>query len=370
MNAPRPIRRLGAESPGGLQLPAAVPSAGTAYAPRGVWTDGERVVMCDTGNQRVLIWLTFPTEDGEPADLVLGQPDFASEGPQGSGAGPVNGLHLPTGVDVIGGDLVIADAWNHRILAWNGFPEESDTPPSRVLGQPDMHAVEPNRGGGPSLTSFYWPFGFAVVGGAFWVADTGNRRVLGWHGDRVPDHDRPADILLGQDSPEDREDSRGGAVAGDTFRWPHAISGDDETLYIADAGLHRVLGWTPHPTEDRPADLVLGQPDLATAAEFKNQPQTSSRMRFPYGVAVQGQRLAVADTSNNRILVWDELPRTGVGPGADRVLAQPDFDANGENRWDVVAEDSLCWPYGICWSGDLLAIADSGNNRAVLWAMD
>jgi len=26
------------------------------YAPRGVWTDGERVVVADTGNHRVLIW--------------------------------------------------------------------------------------------------------------------------------------------------------------------------------------------------------------------------------------------------------------------------------------------------------------------------
>lgn len=367
--SPEPFRRLGAESPGGLQLPAAVPSAGTAYAPRGVWTDGERVVMCDTGNQRVLIWQTFPTTDGEAADLVIGQPDFASEGPQGSGTGPANGLHLPTGVDVINGDLVIADAWNHRILVWDGFPTETDTPPARVLGQPDMTSVEPNRGAEPSLTSFYWPFGFAVVGETFWVADTGNRRVLGWHGAAVPDHDRPADILLGQDEPDQREDSRGRALAGDAFRWPHAIAGDADTLYVADAGLHRVLGWTPHPTDDRPADLVLGQVDFASAAEFKNQPQTASRMRFPYGIAVHGDRLAVADTSNNRILIWDSLPRTGVGPGADLVLAQPDFDANGENRWDVVAEDSLCWPYGICWSGDLLAVADSGNNRAVLWKM-
>jgi hypothetical protein len=43
------------------------------------------------------------------------------------------------------------------------------------------------------------------------------------------------------------------------------------------------------------------------------------------------------------------------------------MDANGENRWDAVLDDSLCWPYGLCVSSSLLAIADSGNNRVVFW---
>ena len=53
--------------------------------------------------------------------------------------------------------------------------------------------------------------------------------------------------------------------------------------------------------------------------------------------------------------------------GADWVLAQPDFGANGENRWTSVQRDTLCWPYGLSLHGDLLAVADSGNNRVMLW---
>ena len=48
-------------------------------------------------------------------------------------------------------------------------------------------------------------------------------------------------------------------------------------------------------------------------------------------------------------------------------IGQPDFDANGENRWDAVRQDTLCWPYGICLRGSVLAVADSGNNRVMLW---
>lgn len=366
---PAPLLRLGAESPGGLQLPAAIPSAGTMYAPRGVWTDGTRLIASDTGNQRVLIWHSLPSHDGQDADIVLGQPDFASEGPQASGAGPERGFHLPTGVDVIDGNLVVADGWNHRILVFDGIPEHSYAAPRAVIGQPDMASVEANAGGPPGPATFYWPFGFAVVGDAFWVADTGNRRVLGWHGPHVPEPGRPADMLLGQDTADQREDNRGGSPTPVSFRWPHAIAGDADTLYVADAGDHRVLGWSPHPTGDDEAQLVLGQGDFTSAEEFKNRPQGAQRMRFPYGLAVSDGRLTVADTSNNRILIWDDLPRQGVGVPADHVLAQPDFDANGENRWDVVADDSLCWPYGISLAGDLLAIADSGNNRVMLWRL-
>lgn len=355
-----PVLRLGAESMGGLALPDASPTPGQMYAPRGVWTDGTRVVVADSGNHRVLIWHTFPEADGAPADVVLGQPDFTSEGPAAGCGDTRRGMHLPTGVAMIDGRLVVADAWHHRLLVWDDLPETSFTEPDHVIGQTD--AVLPNRGGAPDLDRFYWPFGFALIGGVFWVADTGNRRVLGFSGG-LPLAGEPADILLGQQGPHDREDNNG-ALSGSTFRWPHALAGDDRTLYIADAGDHRVLGFEAAPA---PAEVVLGQPSAQVAEEFKSRPQGPSRLRFPYSVVSDDRRLFVADTSNNRVLVWHGLPRAGFGVPADTVLAQSDFDANGENRWDRVADDSLCWPYGLSLAGDLLAIADSGNNRVMFW---
>ena len=364
---PRPVLRLGGASPGALALPPAAAEPGLMYAPRGVWTDGERIVVADTGNHRVLVWRSWPGADGAPADVVIGQRDLFSEGPAAGGSDRARGLNLPTGVSVVDGDLVVADAWHHRLLRWDGVPDHDFAAPAQVLGQADLESVEPNRGGDPTATSFYWPFGFGVVAGTFWVADTGNRRVLGWRGTSFPEHERPADIVLGQSSADVRDDNRGEVLGPAGFRWPHAVTGDDETLYVADAGDHRVVGFTPPPDLDRGPDLVLGQPDFTTMSEFKNRPQGASRMRFPYAVALHGGALVVADTSNNRVLLWERAPRSGAGAPADAVLAQPDMDANGENRWDAVLDDSLCWPYGLCVAGDLLAIADSGNNRVMVW---
>jgi len=364
----RPLVRLGAESPFGLALPSATPTASQLYAPRGVWLDDTRLIVADSGNHRVLIWHRMPGVDGAPADVVLGQPDFEREGPKAGGSDVARGLHLPTGVAVIDGRLVVADAWHHRLLVWHTIPTTSFVAPDVVIGQPTLHDVEPNQGGAVTAATLYWPYGFGVAAGWFWIADTGNRRVLGWP--TLPLDGGPAHVILGQPGPNSNDENRGGDVRGDSFRWPHAVAGDERTLYIADAGNHRIVGWTPAPDADRPADLVLGQRDFVTNEELPHRKQGAHRLRFPYALASGSRRLAVADTANNRVLLWHSLPRAGVQTPADAVLGQLDFDAAGENRWKSVGADTLCWPYGIAMHGDRLAIADSGNNRVVIWSLD
>ena len=375
----RPQVWLGAPAPGGLALPAASPSMAWMYSPRGVClsiTGGDdHVVVADSGNHRVLIWHGIPSADEQPADVVLGQPDGETEGPAAGGSGPERGMHLPTGVLIHDGRLVVADAWHHRILVWNTVPQTNDTAPDIVIGQSDFVSVEPNRGGGCSASSMYWPFGIAVVGSSFWVADTGNRRVLGWR-NGIPDAHQPADVILGQPDASSNSETRGGDAGPASFRWAHDIAGNEDVLLIADAGDHRVLGWSGHPAVDRDADLVIGQADFAGSEEWPYGPHTNDRFRFPYAISLDGQRLAMADTANNRVLLWDGVPDGPIGRGADggpsfrgadHVLAQPDFASNGENRWTSVQHDTLCWPYGLSLRGDALAVADSGNNRVMLW---
>jgi hypothetical protein len=356
---------LGAPATSGLALPAAQPTPDQLYAPRGVFFNDDYLIVADSGNHRVLIWHGLPNRDHRPADVVLGQPDLYSEGPQAGGRGAERGLYLPTGVSVVAGRLLVADAWNHRILIWNQVPDCSDQPADVVIGQPDFRSVEPNRGQSVDALGLYWPYGIAYVAGRCYVADTGNRRVLGWEG--LPEPGQPPDLILGQPSPHDHDENRGGPANADSFRWPHGFAGDTTTLYVADAGNHRVLGWSPPPTSDQPANLVLGQPNFVKAQEWPYGPQSASGMRFPYAITLDAGVLAVADTANNRVLIWEQLPRTGVAHPADQVLGQPDFGANGENHWKAVARNSLCWPYGIHLHRNRLAIADSGNNRVMIW---
>lgn len=363
----KPVLRLGAASPFGLALPSGTPTASQLYAPRGVWLGDDVLVAADSGNHRLLIWHGLPDADGAPADVVLGQADFTSEGAAAGGTSVANGLHLPTAVAVVDGHLVVADAWHHRVLVWDGVPQRSGEPPALVIGQESLEATAPNRGGTVNATTLYWPYGVGEGGGWFWIADTGNRRVLGWPS--LPLGGEAPAVIVGQPDDTSHDENRGGEARADSFRWPHAVTGDGETLYVADAGNHRVLGWSPPPRQDAPATLCLGQRSMEANEELPHRRQGAHRLRFPYGASASGDRLVVADTANNRVLVWDGLPRVGVQRPADAVLGQPDFDAAGENRWTAVAADSLCWPYGLSLRGDRLAIADSGNNRIVLWTL-
>lgn len=115
-------RRLGAESPFGLALPSGTPTAAQLYAPRGVFLNDDWLVVADSGDHRIVLWRGLPTQDGQPADVVLCQPDFFSEGAGAGGRGPSNGLHLPTGVAIHEGKLIVADAWHYHLLVWHTVP--------------------------------------------------------------------------------------------------------------------------------------------------------------------------------------------------------------------------------------------------------
>lgn len=362
---------LGAPAAGGLGLPSAQPTAVGMYAPRGVHLGSvggrDVLVAADTGNHRVMIWQDLPGTGHAPCDLVLGQPDPTCDSPAYDGASTRVGMFLPTGVLLHDGLLVVADAWHHRVLVYDGLPERPDAEPVLVLGQDAPDAVGANRDGECGPTTMYWPFGVAVIAGRFYVADTGNRRVLGWSSGIPDSPSTEPDLVLGQPDAKAREENRGGSPAADSFRWPHDLAGTDDLLLVADAGNHRLLGWTPHPVVDRPAQQLLGQGDFESASEWPYAPQRADTLRFPYAADVDDGRLAIADTANNRVLLWDTTDGLDRRP-ADHVIGQPDFAAFGENRWTTVEPDTMCWPYGLSLRGDTLAVADSGNNRVVLWA--
>jgi hypothetical protein len=359
LNAPEFLGWLGAPAKFAMALPEAKPTPSQMYCPRGVYLDHRVLVVADSGNHRLLIWHlengALPANHSD-AQVVVGQPDFYSEG--------AKLLHLPTGVTMVGDVLLVADAWHHRILGWKRLPVTGHEPPDFILGQRDLAQVEPNAGGEAGAGAMFWPYGLAYIAGRLYVADTGNRRVLYWNG--LPDSFCAADGVIGQANFQDTAENRG-QICANSFRWAHDLAGDEERLFIADAGNHRVLGFKGQPSADEEAVLLLGQTEFNKCEEFPYRPQSASCMRFPYSLSYAQGRLAVADTANNRVLIFRDLPESGLALSACQVIGQPDFEANGENNWKAVTNNSLCWPYGIHLFGEILAIADSGNNRVMFW---
>ncbi len=144
--------------------------ASTFQNPQGVWTDGTRVVVADTGNHRVLIWTTFPTMDGQSASLWLGQTSVTSS-TAGSGA---SGMSSPSRVYSDGTSLFVSDSGNHRILFWKKFPTQSAQPADAVLGQSDFSGTTSGTG----FERLNTPRGLTVSDQKLFVADFSNDRVL------------------------------------------------------------------------------------------------------------------------------------------------------------------------------------------------
>lgn len=342
-----------------------VASATTMFGPRGSTATADGALwVADTGHHRLLGWSQLPQHDGAPADWLIGQPEFSREGRNARGDVGANTLNVPTGICACGDGLAVADAWNHRVLIWYRAPRSSHQLPDCVLGQADFSSAAINRGHDrPTASTLYWPYGVYWDGTDLWVSDTGNRRVLRWNG--VPDRNgQPADLVLGQPDFEHR-DENAGAIDAASLRWPHAIAHWQGQLCVADAGNNRILLWSRTPQRNHAAsDRVLGQLDNAAVDHNRGEYYPTARsFNMPYGAAVHRDRLLVADTANSRVLRFDAPDQDD----ASAVGGQPGFADKGDNRWRTAQRDSLCWPYALSVHGDTCLIADSGNNRVLLW---
>jgi hypothetical protein len=376
---PHPLLMLHAEGPrvtlgghqgvDGLAVPVR-PRPETLFGPRGACLAGKNgpLFVADTGHHRLMIWPNRPERDDQPAEMLIGQPDFSSEGRNAKGAVCAATLNVPAGVAAVDGILTVADAWNHRVLIWHGFPCASNQPADVVLGQADFTGGLANRGAdAPNASTLNWCYGVTIADGRLFVADTGNRRVLMW--DRVPERNgAPADLVLGQADFICRDENAGQGIGALGMRWPHAVVLTDGALTIADAGNNRIMVWRRLPRSNGvPCDFVLGQAghthqEYNAAAYFP----TAATVNMPYGLARLGGRLVVADTANSRLIGYD-LDGLAMGAAATALAGQRRFADKGDNRWAPTSRDSLCWPYGIASCGRTLVVADSGNNRVLLW---
>src|SRR5439155_14165412 len=94
---------------------------------------GDNVYVSDGGNSRVL-WYQSPTMLGVTADLAFGQGGSFSTNTCNLGGPNARSLCVPRGLAVSSsGRLYIADAHNHRVLAYDN-PPSLDTTADQVFG--------------------------------------------------------------------------------------------------------------------------------------------------------------------------------------------------------------------------------------------
>lgn len=156
-----------------------------------------------------------------------------------------------------------------------------------------------------------------------------------------------ADLML---SGIDFDQAGGGLL----FNHPGGMASDGTRLLLADRNNNRVLVWLTPPTGNIAPDVVIGQADLET-----NLPGAGrDSLNWPCAVAAgPNGRLAVADTNNDRLLLWSRIPTTNHSP-ADVVLRLP---ALGRSHMP------FAWPWGVWTDGERLAATATHGGAILIW---
>lgn len=151
-----------------------------------------------------------------------------------------------------------------------------------------------------------------------------------------------------------------------------AISGS--LMYVADTLNSRVLGYSSVPSGIAgAAAFELGQGD-ATGTDFTDNTTNggSNGLANPSKVSVGSYNgasyLVVADTANNRVLIWDSLPTTNAQ--ATYVIGQSDFDGDSPNQGNAApTAATLSNPTSAMIANGKLFVADQNNNRVLIYNM-
>ena len=309
--------------------------------PKGIASDGVRLLLVDGNNNRVLIWNNLPVGNTSP-DVVLGQPDFTSNSP-GTGRHQMN---WPVGVSTDGTRVVVADTYNDRILIWTQFPTSNATPADIVLDG----WVDSIPFGQPSKTCFGWPWGVWTDGEKLVISSTQGSYVLIWNTFPFQDN-QPADVYLG-----------GGGDMGT----PRTITSNGKCLIVGDHNAKNTgqsIGnffWSTFPVkDDEPYDffspdpldfrgawmtgdftpdgrlLMLGSTlhiwDTFPTSATDLPTVSISDFKFTGGdgasLAIAGEKIYVSMYNGNRVVVYNSIP-TKPSEKPDFALGSPDIYTN------------------------------------------
>jgi uncharacterized protein (TIGR03437 family) len=181
-----------------------------------------------------------------------------------------------------------------------------------------------------------------------------------------------ANLVLGQ--PNFISNTTNTAATREDLWGAAAVASDGIHLVVADTNHNRVLIWNSIPTvNDAPADVVVGQVSLIASPPPPGTPSATS-MRAPQGVWILNGKLYIADTGNNRVLIYNHIPAQN-GAAADVVLGAPNFTTyiqpslaslSTSNAAGASASTMLN-PVSVTSDGSHVYVTDLGYNRILIW---
>ena len=280
---------------------------------------------------------------------------------------PADGNVTITGSNPLGmscsppGTIKLADAERGVIIPCAAMLRLSTQQPATyTIGQADMNSaalITPPNSGDMNV-----PWGLAAQNSSdsnvLLVADEYYNRVLAF-ALPISGNNPNAKFVLGQGG---AFNGAANAASQSTLSQPLSLNIADGTLVVADANNNRVLLFHTLPVDGTALpDTVVGQPSFTATATGCS----ANNLQFPMAALQAAGRLYVADTKNNRVLVWLTVPQSGVAPPPDAVIGQPSFITCTPA---APAANTLAGPRGLHWDGNYFFIADSSNHRILIYS--
>ena len=340
------------------------------YTCTGIVYDSEnsRLFVTQQFANRISVFDVTPEnmENFMPASNVLGQSDFESS----TGGTSATKMSLPFGgaYDAVNDRLFVTDRGNTRIVVFNLSGGITDgMPASNVLGAANLNSSGGGGGASAFVTNYAGYSGtpsYDGVNDRLFVPDTdGNRLVIFDLSGGITDGMAAANVL-GQAN----FSTLTGTTTISGMSGPTGSSYDEtnERLYVGDRLNNRVLVFDVDPetlTDGQDAADLFGQLDTDNNPVFNKRGANNSpdpmHLSGPKGLLLDSNnhRLFVADTSNNRVLVFNLDSSDNLADHtADYVLGQVDLFHSGA----AATQDGMASPRSLAYdtTNDRLFVTD------------
>ncbi|MEZ4743728.1 MAG: hypothetical protein R3B45_15005 [Bdellovibrionota bacterium] len=306
---------------------------------------------------------------GLVANTVIGQDSLLAGNTLANKGGSLcssETVNNPLGLEVEEQFLYLADNKNNRVVVYD-LMDSTGSAIHSYGGDLNGACV-----GNVSLTASVvnLPFSVSVTGNMLYALSSFDRRVLVWDDvDNIV-----ADRVVGQAS----FDSNAMELSQVGFNRPFDVISTADYFLISDKDNNRVLYFDKIPSgvegtssADRiAADAVIGQSDFTSGLANRGSNPTALSLNKPTGLLVVNGKLLIADTSNNRILLYDRLPMAGENSlSATVVIGQNEFNESTPNHFglNTITAKGLNNPIGMDSDGKRLFVVDQVNNRVLIW---